>query len=64
MLVGVRVQYDQRERQDYLVLETDYEGFRQTGVLLVPDASLRSRVLEILKANIGRSIWEIGALEL
>lgn len=64
VLARVHTRYDQKERQEYLVLETDYEGSRQTGALLVPDASLRSRVLEILKANVGHTIQEIGSLEI
>lgn len=64
ILKGVRVQYDQQKRQEYLALDTDYEGSRQTGMLNVPEASLRRRVLELLKANIGDSIREIGSLEI
>jgi hypothetical protein len=64
VLKSVRVGYDQPQRQEYLVLETDYEGSRNTGRLEVPDANLRSRVLEILKAHVGRPIREIGSLEM
>lgn len=62
VLKGVRVQYDQPTRQEYLVLEIDYEGSRQTGALTVTDPYLRNRVLELLRANVGRSIRDIGSL--
>jgi hypothetical protein len=64
VLVEVRREHSVTTGEAVLVLVTEYEGSQWAGPLPVQDPELRERVYELLRANIGRSIGEIGALPL
>jgi hypothetical protein len=64
VLTAVRVSRDPKTGEENLVHQIDYAGEHHSGVLREEDPKLRTELLQILTANIGRAIQEIGSLEL
>ncbi len=55
---------EESEKRSIIRLKAEYQGRQVTGVVKIGDLEFRSKLLEVLRQNIGKSIKEIGSLDI